>query len=392
MNYTETVVSQFQQANQSKKLLEELQANYKQTGEEILTLNNETFIIQKCPELFYKLIELSDLRHELKAIIKDTPETLLRVTATRMLEIEIKQTCKLSTIKIDSDAIKKIVVNKSSKQFKERNIVEAFNNLQTEQVRIENSLQLSKVYTDQLIERISKTKLKHQGPVFRKDMHIDASARNYRNIRGLEIENNIYSCVNQILDYLNNSPENIFIKTAVFSYLFEYIQPFSSNNGYINRFITSSYLFPEIDIASYAISNTVVQNRNDYYKLLNETADKNNPNDLTAYVYKYLCYVIDSINYIKKFLQGNITRIEKFNNKLTTLELTNNEKRCLAIIHQAFLVNEPLTTNQVVNQSGLSNPTALKCMSKLETLGIATQEKPGKVKMIKLNTEWIRSL
>ncbi len=392
MNYTETVVSQFQQANQSKKLLEELQANYKQTGEEILTLNNETFIIQKCPELFYKLIELSDLRHELKAIIKDTPETLLRVTATRMLEIEIKQTCKLSTIKIDSDAIKKIVVNKSSKQFKERNIVEAFNNLQTEQVRIENSLQLSKVYTDQLIERISKTKLKHQGPVFRKDMHIDASARNYRNIRGLEIENNIYSCVNQILDYLNNSPENIFIKTAVFSYLFEYIQPFSSNNGYINRFITSSYLFPEIDIASYAISNTVVQNRNDYYKLLNETADKNNPNDLTAYVYKYLCYIIDSINYIKKFLQGNITRIEKFNNKLTTLELTNNEKRCLTIIHQAFLVNEPLTTNQVVNQSGLSNPTALKCMSKLETLGIATQEKPGKVKMIKLNTEWIRSL
>lgn len=392
MKYTKTIVSQYNQADHDTEVLEQLQTAFKATGEEVITINDQSFIIQKCPELFYRLIELTDLKHELKAIIQATPDTLLNVATIRMIEIEIKQTCKLANIKLDPTAIKKIIVGNSSKQYKDRKIIEAFNNLQFEQTKIENSLQLTKLYTDQLVERVPKSNLRHLGPVFRKDMHIDSVASNYRNIHGLESETSIYNAVNQCLSYLNTSNENIFIKTAIFSYLFEYIQPFANYNGYINRFITSSYLYPEIDIASYAISNTFVQNRQDYYKLLDETADALNVNDVTAYVYNYLQYIIDSINYLKKFLQANIKRIEKFNAKLATLDLTNNQKLCLEIIHQAFLVNEPLTTNQVVTQSKLSNPTALKCMSRLEAMHIATIDKPGKVKMIKLNSEWVRSL
>lgn len=392
MKSTQTIVSQFNQANQDLDLLKELQSEYLIHGEDVIEINDQQFIIQKRPELFYKLIELTNLKHELKTIINDTPETLLNVTTIRMMEIEIKQTCKLSNIKLDSNAIKKIIVGNSSKHFKDRNIVEAFNRLQHEPLVVENSLQLMKLYTDQLIERISKSNLKHLGAAFRKDQHIDPVAKNYRKIKGLAVEDNIYSAINQILDYLNNSQENIFIKTAIFSYLFEYIQPFGSYNGYIARYIASGYLFDEIDIASYALSNTFVQNRGDYYQLLNETADEMNVNDLTAYVYTFIEYTIDSINYIKKFLQGNVIRIKNFSNKLATLDLTNNQKLCLEILHQAYLVNEPLTTNQVVSQSGLSNPTALKCMSKLEALDIATIEKPGKVKIIKLNAAWIRKL
>lgn len=392
MNKTTTIASQFAAMNEDQAMLAELQTNFLVEGESVITIADTEFIIQKCPELFYKLIDVIELKHKLKATLRETPDTLHKVAVSRMLEIEVAQTTKLSNLKIDREAIKNIVVNHSNKGYRERNIIEAYNNLQTTDLHVENAIKLRHLQSVHLGKILSKSNLKHMGPLFRKDQQLDPVAKNYPNIKGLSSETEIYDMINQLLDYLNNNDENLIIKVGVFHFIYEYIQPFNKYSSYIGRFVTIGYLFPEIDIASYAFSNTLVQNRSEYYTLINETASSLNVGDLTAFVYKFICYIIDSINYILKFLEHNIKRSEAFNQKLDSLELTNNEKRCLAILYEAHLVGEPLTTNQLTEQSALSNPTALKCMSKLESVGIATIEKPGKQKIITLDKQWAKTI
>lgn len=392
MEYNKTIISQIRMANISDDEQVKLQTSYIQSGEKVITLGDTQYIIQKCPELFYKLLELTELKHELKMILHNTPDALRVVTTTRMLEIELIQTAKLDGLKLDKTAIRNIIINDSSKKQRVRDLIDFHNQILSSPFTVESPLHMRKLYYDYVKQYLTANDLAGLGPVYRNNRLRRSVSKQYKSVRGASNEFDIYNNMITTLDYLNNSDENIFIKIAIFHYLMEVNQPFSKYNGMINRLITNSYLYPQIGIASFALSNTLVQNKTDYYTLVEETADQLNVNDLTAFVYNFISYIIDSINYIKRFLAQNNKRIEKFVTKLTNLDISNNEKTCLVILHQAHLVGEPLSTKQLVEQSSLTNPTVLKCMTKLEQNNYATITKPGKQKIISLNPEWLKSL
>ncbi|WP_318259784.1 Fic family protein [Ruminococcus sp. YRD2003] len=59
--------------------------------------------------------------------------------------------------------------------------------------------------------------------------------------KGLAPESKIIDTMNKSLDVFNNNDIDIFMRIAVFHYLFGYIHPFYDGNGRTSRFI-SSYL------------------------------------------------------------------------------------------------------------------------------------------------------
>ncbi|WOO88359.1 Fic family protein [Mollicutes bacterium LVI A0078] len=392
MEYSKTIVSQANLANMNSRDIAAIQTQYKNNGSVALKMREDEYTIQKCPELFYKLLELTELKHELKDLIRNTPDPLIAVTTNRMMEIELIQTTKLAGIKIDKQRVRNAILNQSTKKIREVDLVAYHQQLLDNNFTVNNSIELRKLYYDYTNKYLTNGDLAGLGPMFRNKPLRKSVSKQYKTTRGVDSEIDIYNNMNSILDYLNNDSENIFIKIAIAHYLFEYNQPFSKYNGLMNRLITANYLYSEIDLAVFALSNTLVQNKTKYYTLVEETTNDLNINDLTAFVFNFICYIIDSIEYIKKFLTQNSKRIDTFSSKVEQLELTTNEKTCLVILYQAHLVKEPLTTKQLVAHSTLTNPTVLKCMTKLEQSGIATISKPGKQKVICLNSEWVSSL
>lgn len=387
MDYIRTIKSQASSLDQRQ--IKALQEKYLNTGTEVLLLSDRQYIIQKCPELFYKLLELTELRHHLKATLAQTPSALCQVTTNRMLEIELIQTTKLAKIKIDKQGLRNVIISRSSKQRREANIINFNRKLTRKQTKTYTPLLMRKQFYDYTSNYLTAADLNGLGPVFRNKPLRKSVSPEYRHVRGLNSELEIYDDMTKVLNYLNNDDENIFIKVAIVHYLIEYTQPFSKYNGLYNRLLTANYLYPQIGIGVYALSNTLVQNKSKYYQLIEETADDLSINDLTAFVYNFICYIIDSINYITRFLEQNNKRTLNFKTKLEKLDLSSNQKLCLEILHQASLVKEPLTTTQLTEQSGLTNPTVLKCMTKLEQCGFATITKPGKQKVISLNQQAI---
>lgn len=136
------------------------------------------------------------------------------------------------------------------------------------------------------------------GEIFRKDgVVVKSPTGSDKPIHnGVFPEDKIISHLQSALAILHDDSLSIFVRCAVFHYLFAYIHPFYDGNGRTDRFITSYFLAKETDpIIALRLSILIKQHRTKYYKLFDSTNERHNRGDLTPFVLGFLEFVLDTI-------------------------------------------------------------------------------------------------
>jgi len=175
--------------------------------------------------------------------------------------------------------------------------------------------------------------------------------------------------------YINVDTDDIstLIKLAVQHYQFESIHPFYDENGRTGRIINVLYLIlkgllnePVLYLSSY-----IIQNKADYYRLLQEVKTKNNWEDWILYILKGI--ELTALNTITQINRIN----ELFNEtqKLVQEQLPRIYSKDL--IEQLF-IHPYCKIEFLVNAMRLNRKTASIYLKNLEKIGILEAEIKGK--------------
>lgn len=154
---------------------------------------------------------------------------------------------------------------------------------------------------------------------------------------------------------------------------FEMIHPYYDGNGRTGRVLNLMYLklSDKLDIPILYLSKYIIENRNEYYNLLNR-AGKSEENIL-----EFIIYMLKAIEKTSKY---TLTLID---NIIEAMENTKNIKRKtsknLLKGSPRIVIFEFYTKNEYIrNKLDISRQTATAYLKQLEKVGILSSEKIGK--------------
>ena len=160
------------------------------------------------------------------------------------------------------------------------------------------------------------------GNIFRRDSVDIVSASQKTVHRGLYPESKIISCMDSALTILHDESIPIFIRIAIFHYLFGYIHPFYDGNGRLSRFITVYYLAQKLHPAIAINLSVLIKNqRSKYYKLFTITDTDYNRGDLTPFIIGMLEFTMEALQNTTKTLQEKLAAYENSLPQLSKLPL-----------------------------------------------------------------------
>lgn len=184
-------------------------------------------------------------------------------------------------------------------------------------------------------------------------------------------------------EYLNNDADDIspLIKLAIQHYQFESIHPFYDGNGRTGRIINVLYLILKglLNEPVLYLSSFIIQNKGDYYRLLQEVRTKNNWEDWILYMLKG----------IEQTAQSTIEQINKINHLFSETQKLVQDK--LPRIYSKDLIEQlyihPYCKIEfLVNNLGIERKAASRYLSSLEELGVLKSQQKGK-EVIYINTK-----
>ena len=148
---------------------------------------------------------------------------------------------------------------------------------------------------------------------------------------------------------------------------------YNDGNGRTGRIINILYLVLKglLDLPILYLSRFIINNKSDYYRLLQEVRTDGKWEE-------WILYILDGIEKTSK------ETIIKINNisilmKETKEKILNNEKKLYSKDLLELLFLHPYTKIEyLINILGVSRQTASKYLDKLETLGIVKKEKKWK--------------
>lgn len=190
--------------------------------------------------------------------------------------------------------------------------------------------------------------------------------------KGIEIIN---QKLDNLLNYINDDQTYDYdplIKLAISHYQFEAIHPFRDGNGRTGRILSILLLIQKelLDMPILYLSAYIINEKDDYYALLNSVTTRFNWNGWVKYILKAIeetsIYTINKINEIDNL----------FN---TTLDLVTNKLPHIRkeIVEKIF--EQPYTSpRKIMGQNIKSLNTAKKYLEQMEKLKIMSSTKIGK--------------
>ena len=189
-----------------------------------------------------------------------------------------------------------------------------------------------------------------------------------------------YETIQRLLTNLEvyiNEPNELdpLVNMAIIHYQFETIHPFYDGNGRTGRIINILYLILKelLDIPILYLSSYIIQNKGDYYRLLQEVRTKENWEE-------WVLYMLDGVE------QTALETVELVNgiHKLTG-ETKDAIKEKLPKIYSKDLVEilfmHPYTKiDFLINELDLHRDTASKYLNELEKINILQSIKIGRSK------------
>lgn len=178
----------------------------------------------------------------------------------------------------------------------------------------------------------------------------------------------------------------ILINLAILHYQFESIHPFYDGNGRTGRILNILYLIlnNQINVPILYLSSFIIENKAEYYRLLNTVNKTNEWEEWILYLLKAVeqtsFKTIDKINSIKILLDKTVAKTQKEASKIYKKELVE------------LLFEEPYSKIEFVTKKlGVERKAASRYLKKMEEIGILCSEKIGR-ETIYINQELINVL
>jgi Fic family protein len=192
-----------------------------------------------------------------------------------------------------------------------------------------------------------------------------------------ETEKEIRDLMKNLEDYINIDDEcDELIKMAIIHYQFESIHPFYDGNGRTGRNINILYLILKglLDSPILYLSKYVIENRGEYYKLLQGVREENGWKAWILYMLKGVRetseYSLEILERISDLIVETTDRIRVELPKIYSYEL-------IEVIFSEFYTR----ISNVVDRLGVTRKTAALYLSDLVEIGILREEKKGKEKV-----------
>lgn len=236
-------------------------------------------------------------------------------------------------------------------------IVNKYNKIiNDENIKLKTCEDIRNLYDDFILDEIKRNNISDipDGNIFRKNS-VDIVSGTQKTIhRGVYPESKIIDYMIKALQFLHDDSVSIFIRIAVFHYLFGYIHPFYDGNGRMSRFITSYFLSKNLHpTIALRLSVLIKQHKNDYYKLFENTNSQINCGDLTPFIIWSLEFIASAITSTYKLLFEKYELFSSLNQKLD--EMLKNEdkttKRVYNILLQAAVFSDMGATSQEIVQT-----------------------------------------
>lgn len=161
------------------------------------------------------------------------------------------------------------------------------------------------------------------------------------------------------------------VKMAVIHYQFESIHPFYDGNGRTGRIINILYLITQNlqNLPVLYLSRYIIQNKSDYYRLLQEIRQKENWEE-------WLLFIIRGIEITSKETISLIIKIRELMMEYKNLLRNNYKFYSQELLNNLF--KHPYTKIEfIVNDLGVSRITAAIYLNKLAEDGLLRKEKIG---------------
>ena len=191
--------------------------------------------------------------------------------------------------------------------------------------------------------------------------------------------NDLLNLLNNFCEYFNSS-ENCLWKMALLHYQFECIHPFYDGNGRTGRILNILYLLLKeyLDSPVLYLSSYIIQNKNDYYSLLQETRKTK----------KYEPWIIYMLNGIEEISKKTLEKIRIIRNSLEQTAVDVKEKcpgiyskELIELIHE----NPYSKIDFLVKKLGVNRKTASKYLKELEKYQFLSHLNAGK-EILYINT------
>src|SRR5690606_5517592 len=176
-------------------------------------------------------------------------------------------------------------------------------------------------------------------------------------------------------EYLNDDTDNIspLIKLAIQHYQFESIHPFYDGNGRTGRIINVLYLILKglLNEPVLYLSSFIIQNKGDYYRLLQEVRTKNNWED-------WILYILKGIEQTALITIEQINKINHLFNKTQKLVQEKLPRIYSKDLIEQLFIHPYSKIEFLVDNLKLNRKTAGNYLKNLEDLGVLEAASKGK--------------
>ena len=185
----------------------------------------------------------------------------------------------------------------------------------------------------------------------------------------------ILDLLSNFIEYFNQDKNEIspLINLAVLHHQFESIHPFYDGNGRTGRILNILYLILNnlIDIPILYLSSYIIENKPDYYRLLNQTNKISEWEEWILFMLKAVevtsIQTIEKINTIRKLLDSTIGKVRLEAPKIYKKELVE------------LLFEQPYSKIEfVVNHLKVERKAASRYLKELENIGVLESQKVGR--------------
>lgn len=360
---------------------------------------NQAFFVQN-NEITKLMFEILRLDKDIALICKALPRKALLQYSKKCLIDEIVLTNDIEGIHSSRREIgEALSVLESQSEEKKRKtrfigLVNKYLKLNSgEEVPLSTCEDIRKLYDEIVLKEVKEEDPDNipDGKLFRKDKTSVVSATGKEIHPGITPESKIIEYMTKALDILNDDAIEDLYRICLFHYMIGYIHPFYDGNGRIARFIFSYCLSRSMEPTwAYRISETIKENKKDYYEAFEICNDHRNLGDLTPFLIMMLQVIYSSGQelfsslYEKKVVWR---RYEKLADDFKNADDSTVRMVYSLLIQAALFSEEGITTAELLDILEISRSGLKYKLDIVKEQGLLFQNKKGRENFYQINIQ-----
>lgn len=336
--------------------------------------------------IFEKVIKIETKNVQLNSIFQSLPQIAKKQYIRNTMVAEVKNTNELEGVFSSRKEIFELTEDlKKRKSYKIGSIVNKYMMLLQDEgeKEIASCKDIRRIY-DNLFDSFGESLIseKPDGVYFRKDFVGVYDGLGKLVHKGIVGENTIIEIIQNALSFLNNEEVNLFLRLAIFHYIFEFVHPFYDGNGRVGRYIISSLIKKEkSDVFAFRVSSGINAQKNKYYKAFENTEDTRNYADLGTFVYSFLDIFEHEYDASIKYAIEKRDLMNELNKKYIDNGhfKSKSEKAILFILIQAHVFSDfGVSVSDLKDATDLSDKTVRRALESLQDNNMIKEERMGK--------------